>query len=102
MPKKEPQQFLRKSTAFQCGLENCQIIWATFVRKFVAKRFQKSPNVVTLASNNYSCPSKNRLPTSNVNYLHKGWSLKWQQQQQQQLRAHDRYDVRKRGQLQQG
>ena len=24
-------------------------IWATFVRKFVAQNFQKSPNLVTLA-----------------------------------------------------
>ena len=36
------------SEVFQNCLKVFQIIWVTFVRNFVAKNFQKSPNLVTL------------------------------------------------------
>ena len=37
-----------QSNAFHSILENCQIFGSLFVTKFVAKNFQKSPNLVTL------------------------------------------------------
>ena len=36
-------------------------IWATFVRKFVVKNFQKSPNLVTLFSTLLNYDSKVKL-----------------------------------------
>ena len=44
IPKKDAQQFFINYNDFNSSREN----WATFVRKFVAKNFQKLPNLVTL------------------------------------------------------
>ena len=53
LPKKYPHPFLiaQKSTIF----------WATFVSKFVAKNFQKLPNLVTLDDLHLKLPMADRL-----------------------------------------
>ena len=48
MPEMEPQQFLHKKKCLTQWPRKSQRILATFVAKFVAKNFQKSPNLVTL------------------------------------------------------
>ena len=41
--------FLRNSDIIRNSPKNHQNIWPTFVRQFVAKYLQKSPNLVTLS-----------------------------------------------------
>ena len=43
----EPKQFFLKIAVLKIAKRKL-IIWATFVWKFVAEQFQKSPNLVTL------------------------------------------------------
>ena len=45
------RSFYFKRNAFHSCLAKFPNIWATFDRKFVAKMFQKSPNLVTLLTN---------------------------------------------------
>ena len=45
---KETTLFLHDSDIIRNGPKSRQNIWATFVRRFVAKNLQKYPNLVTL------------------------------------------------------
>ena len=49
--KSYPQQFFHKSEGFKIA-QKLLIIWATFVRNFVDKNFQKLSNLVTLIDSN--------------------------------------------------
>ena len=48
LPKKQPHQFDLKSNVFRNCPKSQPNIWVTLVIKFAIKKFQKSPNLVTL------------------------------------------------------
>ena len=49
----QPQQFIIKWDIFLEKLKKSQNIYASFVLKFIATNFQKSPNLVTLPEPNF-------------------------------------------------
>ena len=48
----KPRQFSLENDFFQNSPKRLQYVWATFVRKFVTNKLQKSPNMVTMLVEN--------------------------------------------------